>query len=108
MILENPSFSFLLKLLGTHRAVPSTIRLAFKSNTRPMKPFVRTIVVVARDHVTVANIMAQAVLLVVSPFIVLLVFLIRITKGFLAVGVLVVCRGSGATSGIITAATLSL
>lgn len=38
-----------------------------------MEPFVRTIIVVARHHVTVTNVLTQAVLLVVAPLVFVLV-----------------------------------
>lgn len=59
-------FPLSLKLLSTLGTIPSAIGFTFQPNTRPMKPLIGAIVVVASHHVAIAHVMAQAVSFVIT------------------------------------------
>lgn len=76
-----------LELFGAHWTVPSPVRLTLQSNAGPVKPFVGTVVVVTSNHVTIAHVMAQAILFVVAT---LLIIIVRVAQYFVSISVLTI------------------
>ena len=44
-----------------HWAIPGAFGLALETNTSPMKPFVKAVVVVASNHVAIAHVLTEAI-----------------------------------------------
>ena len=108
-VLSRPSLA--LPRLLADGTVPCPSGLALQPNAAPVEPLIRTIVVVACHHVAVTNVLAQAILLVVTPF-VFFFFFLGVFQYFVAILVFAIhhrsTSGAPVTAFLVTASTLSV